>query len=258
MPMIAHICRKTSPISWSFLLSNMSNVYNMLITEFELDKKTKEQSMSNLEFIPEEYKELNQSTAAKLAGLKRMTFIRKYWKSGLLQISTKDDGTEYITFENLYNEFKETATQNLLKLTSGQGEFAQEQDQSAQKSSSELLRIKPTYSNEQSKIHALELEIAKLDGEKEKYKALLEKSEDVISEQREQIQKHLSVIERSQMLLEDKTSKADQLAQQIQQEAAQKTEDAKRIEALEKEKQDALAQLEQEQSKGFWSRLFGR
>ena len=175
--------------------------------------------MSIVDTIPYEYRELSQVKAAKLAGMSRPTFVRKYWKNRRLSVVEKEDGSEIMLFETLYSEFGEVVTQNLQKILDGHTNTPDQKHEHPDQNKTEHLNKPVKIEDEQpyiSQIHALQLELAKVTGEKEKLAAvidakneMLEERQVTIEEQRQQIQQHLSLIEKSHHLLEDKRSKEE-------------------------------------------------
>jgi hypothetical protein len=62
----------------------------------------------NMLTIPAEYQKLSQNKAAKMAGIPRSTFRRKYWDNGILSIHKDHEGNDYVTFDELHRVFGET------------------------------------------------------------------------------------------------------------------------------------------------------
>jgi hypothetical protein len=215
--------------------------------------------------IPTEYQKLSVKKAALLSGVPRTSFIRKYLESGRVTLLKESDGTDYITYDELYRLFGETVTQNLKTYMSGQlvGQGVQSDigkneqgvahDQNHEMS---LLDIEKT--------HKLELELVRIQGERDRLNALLDEKvrlvdekQSLIQDQKEQIRRYFDELQITRRLLEDKTLKSDVGIPSNPQITTQQEQ----ISALERQLadlSDSLAKQKQEKEKGFWAKLFGR
>lgn len=215
--------------------------------------------------IPTEYQKLSVKKAALLSGVPRTSFIRKYLESGRITLLKETDGTDYITYDELYRVFGETVTQNLKAYMSGQliGQGVQSGFGKSEQGGS------PDQNNEVSlmdigKTHRLELELVRVQGERDRLNALLdEKSrlvdekQSLIQDQKEQIRRYFEELQITRRLLEDKTLKSETGFQSSSQITAQQEQ----IAGLERQLADlfdSLVKQKQEKAKGFWAKLFGK
>lgn len=215
--------------------------------------------------IPTEYQKLSVKKAALLSGVPRTSFIRKYLESGRVTLLKELDGTDYITYDELYRIFGETVTQNLKAYMSGQligqgvqsdfgkNEQAIDHDQNHEVN---LLDIEKT--------HRLELELVRIQGERDRLSALLdEKSrlvdekQSLIQDQKDQIRRYFEELQITRRLLEDKTLKLDEGIPNNPLISAQQEQIAgleRKLSSL----SDSLTIQNQEKPKGFWAKLFGK
>ena len=215
--------------------------------------------------IPTEYQKLSVKKAALLSGVPRTSFIRKYLESGRITLLKEMDGTDYIAYDELYRIFGETVTQNLKAYISGQlvghgvqPDFGKNEQVISHDQSNEvsLLDIEKT--------HKLELELVRIQGERDRLNALLDEKnrlvdekQSLIQDQKEQIRQFFEELQITRRLLEDKTLKSDvgipsnpQIIAQQEQIFVLKRQLADLSESLVKQKQ--------ERAKGFWAKLFGK
>ncbi len=82
--------------------------------------------------IPMEYQKLSQNKAAKLVGIPRTTFKRKYWDNGQLSIQKDREGNDYVTFDELYRIFGEGLIQAIHQETHGHSNTDHGHDQNGQ------------------------------------------------------------------------------------------------------------------------------
>jgi hypothetical protein len=82
--------------------------------------------------IPIEYQKLSQNKAAKLVGIPRTTFKRKYWDNGELSIQKDREGNDYVPFDELYRVFGEELLQAIHQETGGQQNDDRGHDQNGQ------------------------------------------------------------------------------------------------------------------------------
>jgi hypothetical protein len=212
--------------------------------------------------IPTEYQKLSVKKAALLSGVPRTSFIRKYLESGRITLLKEADGTDYITYDELYRIFGETATQNLKAYMSGQlvgqgvqPDFGKNEHIVAhdQKHETSLLDIEKT--------HKLELELARIQGERDRLSALLDEKSRLVDEkqslildQKEQIRRYFEELQITRRLLEDKAFKQGETFRESELQASQQA----KIETFE----HSLALLSErleiqtpEKPKGFWEKL---
>ena len=215
--------------------------------------------------IPTEYQKLSVKKAALFSGVPRTSFIRKYLENGRITLLKESDGTDYITYDELYRVFGETVTENLKAYMSGQlvgqgvqSDFGKNEHVVAhdQKHETSLLDIEKT--------HKLELELVRIQGERDRLNALLdEKSrlvdekQSLIQDQKEQIRRYFEELQITRRLLEDKTLKRDEGIPHNPQVTVQQEQ----ITALElklSSLSESLAKQNQEKPKGFWATFFGK
>jgi hypothetical protein len=215
--------------------------------------------------IPTEYQKLSVKKAALLSGVPRTSFIRKYLESGRITLLKELDGTDYITYDELYRIFGETVTQNLKAYMSGQligqgvqSDFGKNEHIVAhdQKHETSLLDIEKT--------HKLELELARIQGERDRLSALLDEKSRLVDEkqslildQKEQIRRYFEELQITRRLLEDKTLKLDEGIPNNPLITAQQEQIAgleRKLSSL----SDSLTIQNQEKPKGFWAKLFGK
>lgn len=214
--------------------------------------------------IPTEYQKLSVKKAALISGVPRTSFIRKYLESGRITLLKEADGTDYITYDELYRVFGEIVTQNLKAYMSGQlsgqgvhtGSGKNEQG------------VNPDQSHETSlvdieKTHKLELELARIQGERDRLNALLDEKSRLVDEkqslildQKEQIRRYFEELQITRRLLEDKAMKVDEPMPSSSMIMAQQEQ----LLSLE-QKLSTLSEsinstsLSSVRPKGFWSRL---
>lgn len=215
--------------------------------------------------IPTEYQKLSVKKAALISGVPRTSFIRKYLESGRITLLKEADGTDYITYDELYRVFGEIVAQNLKAYMSGQlighgahadsgkNEQGVNHDQSQKKSLADI-----------EKTHKLELELAKIQGERDRLNALLDEKirlvdekQSLIQDQKEQIRRYFEELQITRRLLEDKTLKLDTGILSNPHISVQQEQIAS-LERQLADLSDSLLKQKQEETKGFWAKLFGK
>lgn len=212
--------------------------------------------------IPPEYQKLSVKKAALLANVPRTSFIRKYLETGQISVQKGPDGTDFISFDELYRIFGETITQNLRLQLSGQltGHGVQSEN-----GKNEHVTIPDQNTSvipvDSEKMHKLELELVRTQGERDRLEALLtekarllEERQVIIQEQKEQMRRYFDELQTTRRLLEDKTVKGDNTFQGIPQLVTQQEQ----IGSLERQLSslsESVTKQSESRPKGFWSRL---
>lgn len=165
--------------------------------------------------IPLEYQKMSVKKAASLVGIPRTSFIRKYLEKGKISVQKAHDGSDFILFDELYRLFGETLAQNVLSEISGQGGQVSGQGvhghfgrnghppMGVQNNLDRVVDI--------DRVHELELELVRLQGDKMRLEALLEERtrlaeerQSIIQEQKNQINRFFEELQVTRRILEDK------------------------------------------------------
>lgn len=205
--------------------------------------------------VPVEYQKMSVKKAALFADVPRTSFIRKYLETGQISLQKELDGTDFISFDELYRVFGEPITQNLQRHLSGQQIGHTDQDVHGKNEHvHNFLKSSVDRPLDIKTLHDLELQLVRTQGEQARLQALLdEKSRlaeerlSVISEQKDQIRRYFDELQLTRRLLGDKT-KRDEPA------AAFETQQAK-IAGLEQKLESLADSLAMSHPKGFWNRL---
>jgi predicted RNase H-like nuclease (RuvC/YqgF family) len=178
--------------------------------------------------IPEDYRELSERKAAELAGVSRSTFRRRHLEGDALKTvsqKTRQDGSKFIPFEEVYRLYGATVLENLRKTSEEPKNqmnhtftIGSEPIDTTQESSQNqvinhykngVLSVRlHEYMDLKTELASKEAELAALKKRIEDQKRQLEESKEREFYERERVARFLDELQFSRRLLEDKNKQA--------------------------------------------------